>query len=84
MVAGFELATHGSRIANRLFVDHFKHFFMKFANQNLPFVGVFDFRETMKFPFTLSSFPVRLYLAPKSVKLYTVFLHLDSILAKNF
>ena len=34
---GFELAIHKPRFANRLYLvtDHFKQFFVKFANQNL-------------------------------------------------
>ena len=71
-----------SRFADRLclFVDHFKQFFVKFANQNFPSVRIFVFRET-KVPVYTSSSTICLYLTPKRVKLCSIFLHLDSILA---
>ena len=56
------------------------YFFVKFANQNFHSVRTFVFRETSKFLFKLQA----QYLTPKSVKPYTIFLQLDSILAKIF
>ena len=54
ITTGFELAIRESQFANRLclFADHFKQFFMEFANQNLPSIGTFVFRETTKFLIT--------------------------------
>ena len=57
ITTGFELAIRESQFANRLclFADHFKQFFMKFANQNLPSIGTFVFKETTKFLITLQA-----------------------------
>ena len=63
-----------------LFVDHFKTFFVKFVNQNFPSVRIFVFRETTKFPFRFQARQCW-YLSPISAELYTIFLHLDRILA---
>lgn len=58
---GFDLAfeTNKSQLTDRLrlFADHFKQFFVKFANQNIhsfPY-RIFAFRETRNFLFTLQA-----------------------------
>ena len=56
---------------------------MKFAIQNFPYVRIFVFRETIKFLSTLQARQFPYIVTPNSVKLYTIFLHLDSILAPN-
>ena len=82
--SGFELAISKSWFADWicLFGDHFKQFLWN-LQINSPSVGIFAFRETTKFLFTLQAPQIAYYLTPKSVKLYTIFLHLDSILAPN-
>ena len=57
MKPGFELAIHESRFADQvcLFMDHFKHFFVKFASQNFHSAKIFAFRETTKFLFTFQA-----------------------------
>ena len=48
---------HRSQFTNQLCVstDHFKQFFVKFANKNFPSVRIFVFRETTEFLFTLQA-----------------------------
>ena len=78
----FKLAIHKSQFMDQLclFADHFKQVFVKFPNQNFHSVRTFVSRETKKFLLILQAWQ----FVPKSVKLYNIFLNLDSILAKIF
>ena len=73
---GFELAIRESRFADRicLFADHFKQFLLN---------SFFSLQRNHKVSVYTSSSTNHLYLTPKSTKLYTIFLHLDSILVPN-
>ena len=52
---GLELAIRESRVVYRLLTDHFKQFFVKFADQNFLSVRIFVLKETKKFLFTLQA-----------------------------
>ena len=62
--SGFKLAIRELRFADQPyhFADHFKLFFVKYANQNFPSVGIFVFRETTKFLYTLQACHTSAYL----------------------
>ena len=79
-ISGFELAVRELRFADGMsFCGSLQAVFVKFTNQNFP-VGIFVFLKV--FVYTSSS-TNRLYLPPKSVKLYTIFWQLNGILAPN-
>ena len=63
-----------------LLTDHM--IFVKFVNQNFPSVRIFVFRETIKFLFILQAQQFA-YALHQKVKLYTIFLYLNSLLATN-
>ena len=84
LVSRFELAICESRFGDRiyLFTDHFKQFLW---NSQIKTFLLLEFLSSGKpQSFCLHSNSTnRLCLTPKSVKLYTNVLHLDSILAPN-
>ena len=83
-IAGFELAIHKSRFANQIcfFVDHFKQFLW---NSRIKTFFLLEFLSSGKSQSFFLHFKLdkSLISYSKSVKLYTIFLHLDSILAPN-
>ena len=81
---GFELAVRESQFADLicLFADHFKQFLWNSGIKTFLLLEFLSSGKPQSFCLHSSS-TNRLYLTPKSVKLYTIFLHLDSILAPN-
>ena len=69
---GFELAIVESRFADEpcCFVGHFKQFFVKIANQKFTSFGIFVFRETTKFLFTLQARQFAYTLLQKVLKVH--------------
>ena len=80
LLSGFQLAICKSQFADQIcfFVDHFKQFLW---NSQIKTFLLLELSSGKPQSFCLHwSSTNHLYLTPKSVKLYTIFLHLDSIL----
>ena len=84
LVSGFELAICQLRFEDRicLFTDHFKQLLWNLQIKTFLLLEFLSSGKPQSFCLHSNS-TNRLYLTPKSVKLYTNVLHLDSFLAPN-